>query len=54
MHISTSEEEAVVIQTLRMVGVALARQLRCAVFQWGTGEKVQGAGLVSRGIEDLV
>ena len=48
------EEAAIVIQTLAMVGMALARQLRPTVFQQSVGRKAQEARVASMGIEDLV
>ena len=47
-------EEAEIIQTPEMVGVALARQLWATVFQQSVEERAQGARVTSKGNQDLV
>ena len=54
MDVDAVEEAAVVIQTLIMVGVALAKWLNTAVFWQNVWEKMQGEWTVNKGIEDQV
>ena len=54
VNVAAVKEAAVVIQTLIMVGVALARWLKAAVFQQNVWEKMQGEWAVIKGIEDPV